>query len=80
VEERCILRLGKGSGWTGLTIGLLLLNDPQFPLKAFRGKLKLGRRESELFPKSRLLLSEPRGDGVRFRQPLGWIELRREES
>ena len=75
-NNECILRLGKGTGWTGITaVGLHLIKDERFDMNSYRKKTGLGKKYVNLFPKSRLIDAVKKRGDVELYWPLGWVIL-----
>jgi len=69
VKERDVIRLGWGSGWISMTVGILLMRKRGW--ERVRRKLGLGKNPHtnkivERFPKTKRLANE---------QPMGWIKI-----
>ena len=75
-NKEFLLKLGSGTGWISMTIGLLLRKNPCL-LKDIRKEFRLGKRRNspfyvEEFPKTRKIIAEL--DKPKY--PMGWVRFK----
>lgn len=68
-ENECLLQISWGTGWNAKTLQSIL--DPEL-FQLIRSQFRLGRRESNIFPKTRRLVEKNNIPEM----PLGWVKLK----
>ena len=68
-ENECLLQISWGTGWNAKTLQSVL--SPEL-MQLIRAQFRLGRRESNVFPKTRRLVERNNVP----EEPLGWIKIK----